>query len=179
MTNNQKQINNFIDSQKIYWIILIFLVVLLSALIVFYFFFKKGEISEIRSTKEKTISSVFSTPPVVVHKINKNTLPDDIPSDIPLEKDALILENKIISLPDQPGTIQYTRKFISKKTLEENYKIYRNFIDRNDWDLISSVKKKYLISLSAMKSKNKQLLITISKNTIAGTVIVDITVVSR
>jgi len=111
-------------------------------------------------------------------KVPTGELPQAIPANIPLEENALIIENDIITAPDKPGITQYTRKFVSGRSPEENYEIYRNFAVANKWEIVSSVEQETLMSLIAVNpDKTEQLFITVSENTISGEVTVDLTVI--
>jgi len=135
-----------------------------------------------QSTENKNLSEESSVvnENIEVTKVPTGELPGTIPSNIPLEENALIVENTVITAPEKPGVIQYTRKFVSNKSPEENYAIYKDFLNANNWEIVSSVEQETLMSLIALSpDKTQQLFITVSENTISGEVTVDLTVVAQ
>ena len=115
---------------------------------------------------------------IKVTKVPTGELPQAIPANIPLEENALIIENDIITAPEKPGITQYTKKFISNRSPDENYEIYKEFIVANNWEVVSVTDEDTLKSLIAVSpNKTEQLFITVSENTISGEVTVDLTVI--
>ena len=113
-----------------------------------------------------------------VAKVPTGELPAGIPANIPLEENALIVQNDVITAPAESGQTQYTRKFVSNKSLDENYEIYKEFIAANNWEVVSVTDEATLKSLIAVNpDKTEQLFITVSENTISGEVTVDLTVI--
>ena len=115
---------------------------------------------------------------IKVTKVPTGELPQAIPANIPLEENALIIENDIITAPEKPGITQYTKKFISNRSPDENYESYKEFIVANNWEVVSVTDEDTLKSLIAVSpNKTEQLFITVSENTINKQVTVDLTVV--
>lgn len=154
-------------------------IIIPSIIVVLFLLFFNADLSFKSKTKKVKDISGPLLPSLSVTKIENDIIPEGFPANILLEKDGVILENKSITSQDKPGIIQYTRKFISKKNLDENYVLYKNFLEKNNWNIVSLDKKDSLGSLIAVDSNNTQLMITISKNSINGNVIVDLTVVKK
>ena len=113
-----------------------------------------------------------------VENVPTSELPAGIPMDIPLEENVVIVQNDVITSKENPGQTQYTRKFVSNRSLDANYLIYKDFLNANNWEVVSSVEQETLMSLIAVNpDKTRQLFITVSENTISGEVTVDLTVV--
>jgi hypothetical protein len=106
-------------------------------------------------------------------EIDPEVVPLRIPQNIPLEKDAAVIANYV---DNKSEVFQSTRKFVSKKSLEENYQIYSQYLKDWEWSIISQVDEKDLKYWSATNEKYLGVLgITISRNANSGEVVVDIT----
>jgi len=168
MENNQQQAKPIFKQHKTAWKIIGVLALVLIILLVW------------QSTKNKkaTEEMPLVNENIEVQNVPTSELPSAIPNNIPLEENALIIENDIITAPDKPGITQYTRKFVSNKSPEENYAIYKDFLNANNWEVVSVTDEDTLKSLIAVSpDKTEQLFITVSENTISGEVTVDLTVI--
>lgn len=152
------------------WIIIVLLVLVLILALLWQY----------KENEQLSVNEPVKNENIEVQNVSANELPAAIPENIPMEEDAVILENDIITASEKPGVTQYTRKFVSNKSLEENYAIYKDFIDFNNWEVVSSVEEETLMLLIAVNpDKTEQLFVTVSKNTINKEVTVDLTVVTQ
>lgn len=87
--------------------------------------------------------------------------PDSFPVNIPMEKDAKITQN--YNAKAENGLYQATRVFESVKSLDENFKIYSDYINSNGWKLVSSLNQENLKALAAQKDKGN-LQVTLNEN---------------
>jgi hypothetical protein len=127
-----------------------------------------------KEIKEKP-PSVLLQKKAGIKQIPLNELPRLLPPDIPLEKNALILQNYSQVIGNRE---QATRQFLSSKSLKENFEIYQNYLKNKNWSIISTVDGPDLKSLAARKERPPDVIsITISKNKQTNQVIVDITLV--
>lgn len=78
--------------------------------------------------------------------LDPNQIPEGFPVSFPIEAGAEILQSYNSETENQT---QATRKFVSKKTLKENFDFYKKYITDNDWTIVSEsddVLVKYLSS---------------------------------
>ncbi len=140
---------NLFQSKAVIWLCLLAGIIALAAIIVFKQSATKN--SEIKSTELK----------VEQKDVDISKLPDTFPADIPLEAGAKITQNYNATTND--GRSQATRAFETTKTLDENYKIYTNYIKNGGWTLGTGVDQKNFKVITA--SKNGQVLqITMNLN---------------
>lgn len=67
--------------------------------------------------------------------VNEDKLPSLFPLDIPIQEGSEILENSMLTSID--GDLQANRKFESKLSASENYKLYLNYLTSNDWKVVT------------------------------------------
>ena len=114
-----------------------------------------------------------------VQQVDHSILPQGLPADIPLEIDAGILQNEIITSTEGKGE-QYVRKFVSQKSIAENFQIYQEYLKNNDWVVQSTINEENLKALIASNTEgSKKLFINISKNELTGQVTVDLSVIRQ
>ena len=112
-------------------------------------------------------------PAVEIKKVDESQLPDQFPAEIPLEAGAQVTGNYTATTPD--GRFQATRSFETKKTLEENLRIYQDFLKSHGWTITSTINQTQLKAILATKdSSNIQ--INMSLNPTTKVKAVDITV---
>ncbi|MBL8030206.1 MAG: hypothetical protein JNN11_03085 [Candidatus Doudnabacteria bacterium] len=99
------------------------------------------------------------------------TLPEGFVVGFPLEANAVVLNN---TSANTAVGLQSSRMFVSKKSVEENYKIYSDYLTKNKWKVLASVNDTSLKSISAESPKRERLDLAISKNSVSGQVQVDI-----
>jgi len=90
-------------------------------------------------------------------------LPKEFPSEIPMEKGAVISQN--YNATAENGIFQATRVFETSLSLDHNFKIYSDFITKKDWKLVTSLNQDNIKVLSASKGKGN-LQITMSENSV-------------
>ncbi len=114
-------------------------------------------------------------------ELDPTRIPPAFPSDLPLEQ-GVLLENQV-SENQVPNTntfkveqeTQSTRKYISQKTLEENYKIFGDYFFQNNWKVVYKLDETNVKAYMAKKEGVDGLLkISISKNSLTGDVTVEI-----
>jgi len=107
-------------------------------------------------------------------EVSINKLPVGFPTNIPLEKNAKVVQNYNATGTD--GRSQATRVFESKLTLDQNYKIYTNFFQANSWKIDNKYQSASLDSIFASNGQG-QLAVNISKNSVSGVVTVNLSYV--
>ena len=73
---------------------------------------------------------------VKVTDVKKEQVPSDYFKGFPMETGAEVLTNNTSASAE--GT-QSTRKFVSKKTLADNYKLYTNYLKTNGWTIKGTI----------------------------------------
>lgn len=101
------------------------------------------------------------TKEIVKTDVETNKSPEKFPTDIPIESGATITQNYNATAPD--GRFQATRAFTSKKTLGENYALYKEWMNSNGWTIASSVDQPTYKMVSGTKGK-QTLQASISEN---------------
>lgn len=114
----------------------------------------------------KTSEQQKSGPPEQVKEITKKDIdaskaPDRFPVDVPIEAGAKITQNYNAQAPD--GRYQATRVFETNKTLDENFKIYQDYLKQKDWEIKSTENKENYKMLFGSKT-GQQLQISIDYN---------------
>jgi hypothetical protein len=128
---------------------------------------KNQNLPTIPSISQKPVSKYTST------QLTLDELKKILPAGIPLEPDTQVLQSQ--SIKDKEGTEQITYQFITKKTLTENFNLYKTYLERNSWKIQNIINEPDIKSISAAKETEKKTInITISKNTITDQSIVDI-----
>ncbi len=126
-----------------------------------------------QSSEPKTEAPVFTRT-----EVNSNTLPEKFPADFPLEKNAQVLSNYTAT---GQGIFQSTRQFQSKKTIDENFKIYNDYLTQNKWvveSILNNSKIPDTKSISAVKGP-AHVTITLNRNNYTKLVTVDIVFIYR
>jgi hypothetical protein len=117
--------------------------------------------SGISFLKEKEVSKNQPVKNIAVKSFPKGELPSGLPSDIPLEKDAQVLRNEKVTIGNETT---FRRVFVSDRSLEENKKIYLEYLNKNGWEAADSRSPEGFAVLIGNKSENNQRLrIVISK----------------
>ncbi len=78
-------------------------------------------------------------------------LPDVFPKDLIQEKDPMILENFEAKLFDGLQT-QYTLKYITQKSSDENFRAYRKYFSDNHWVILNQNQKDNFATIRAAKN---------------------------
>lgn len=105
-------------------------------------------------------------------QIETSKYPDYIPRNIPWEEGAAILDN--YEFPTQIG-IQYSRKYLSQKTLEENVVIYQKYLADNKWQITTDSNQAVFRMFSAIRQDLLgKLVITIARSQVLGGITVNV-----
>lgn len=117
--------------------------------------------------------SIKSAVQPIKEQVERSKWPRGFPADLPMEESALIMDNYILKTGK---TQQSVRKFISRKSVEENFELYQNYLKNNNWPVVNSTETPDLKALVASKQElNGGLRINISKNQITQDVVVELT----
>lgn len=109
-------------------------------------------------------------------EIERNQLPEKIPSGLVLEPQAEILENFQITVGDES---QSTRQYVTQESLEKNYNDFQKYLTANGWKILSMADQKTVKAISAQNLSGDRFNITISYNSITKQNVVDISVTYR
>lgn len=74
------------------------------------------------------VSRFIEANPPKVTKFEGKTIPTGFPADLVFEKDATVLENYKV---EKFGVVEFNRKYISKKTMEQNLALFKNYFEKN------------------------------------------------
>lgn len=115
---------------------------------------------------QMSVTSFNSIPP--------DKLPARFPLDIPIEKETKVLHNDTFIANNQD---EYSsRTFISGKTLEENYNLYKTYLIKSGWTILKDKNEENLKIVVAQK-KVGQISVGIKKDAAKNEVIVSITLI--
>ncbi len=137
----------------------------------------------VKKTNSPSVSGEFFDTQVkfAEQNLDSSLIPPSFPTDLPLEQ-GILLENKV-SENQVPNTgtfevnaeTQSVRKFLSAKSLEENFALYENYFTQQGWEVVNRLDEPDIKVLMAKKSGLEKLLkVTISKNALTGDVSVEI-----
>ena len=115
--------------------------------------------------------------PVDVTNLDENKLPVGIPKDLPMEENAQILQNYEAKEQDS-NNLQSTRQYISQKSLQENFDLYKKYLEDNNWVILTATDMDDLKGIMAKNNSGEIMDITFSKNQITDEITVDITLSS-
>src|SRR3990167_221186 len=104
-----------------------------------------------------------------------NKIPPDFIQEIPIEKKAKIEQSYSF---DYSGQKQLTIVFESEKTIEQNRKIYSDFLANNQWSVVNNYFDKKIASLYGLK-ENKEINVTISFDELAKKTNVSISILEK
>lgn len=113
--------------------------------------------------------------PTVQKPVNKlenvktTALPKGMPSDLPLESGAKILNNFNATAPN--GQVQGTRTYLSAKAMQTNYDIYRTYLTSHKWTIVTEVKDPQhpdIVSVFARNTKGT-ISVSVQKNNVTAT----------
>ncbi len=101
-------------------------------------------------------------------------LPGNLPSDLPIEKDAKVLQNFSATV-DNLG-VQYTRSYETKKSLAENLAIFTDYLKKNGWTITATLDKEQYKMVAGRKGKDSmQVQMNTDPETKAHTVSISLT----
>ena len=142
--------------QRIKVAVFLFAVVIAIGAITFVFShsFFKGSVNTAVKSQEATVAVTPSAEVVTPEASEKNKtdfgtkVPEDFPTDIPLEEGAGI--NQSYGL-DYTGQKQLTMVFASKKTMKNNYALYADFLKKQQWTVSNQYESETLSALYGTK----------------------------
>ena len=100
-----------------------------------------------------------------IKDVNEKVVPEGLPSNLPMEAGAKVLQNYSGSNPANSDKYAI-RVFVSNKTIQQNFEIYKKYASENGWAITSSVDQAAIPnvkSFSATKA-NAKLDVLISVN---------------
>ena len=100
-------------------------------------------------------------------------LPEIFPKDLIQEKNPVILENFEAKLFGGLQT-QYTLKYITQKSLDENFKAYRKYFSDNHWVILNQIQEDNFSTIRAAKDDDS-INVTHTINQTNGMQIIDLT----
>src|SRR4051812_33086579 len=117
----------------------VFLVVLAAAILLVVKAARKQPANSEQGPGGKTAATqTLTASPVPAEQVPAGQLPKAFPADLPLEKNARVLEN--FETKDQAtGKVLSTRVYVSAKTLDENWAAYQKYAKDEGWKIISSI----------------------------------------
>jgi len=65
--------------------------------------------------------------------VTASQLPQGFPANLPIEPGATLTQNYTTTNP--AGNLLAVREFVSKKTMAENFALYKNFLITNGWSI--------------------------------------------
>lgn len=111
--------------------IAIILVIVLVVIAVAWFITGKNNTKQSQEQPNNQAASRFQT-----RSVDSAKLPANLPADLPLEKDARIVGNHEVA-DAESGTVQSDRSYATRKTLAENFTIYKSYLDKNGWEILT------------------------------------------
>ncbi len=125
-------------------IVLAVLVILLA--VVWYFSMKKDEKVEptpqpVTDTEQKVKATKT--------EVDSTKVPENFPTDIPIEPGAKIVDNFNATAPD--GRVQATRSFESAKSAQENFTFYKNLLTQKGYEIVNTANRDNLQVIFAKK----------------------------
>jgi len=139
------------------------------------FLFYRSSPKQVSPTPPKEVEQI----PSETEYLGSTTLPPELPTNLPMEKDVPLVRNEIIKV-DGGKEIQNVRMYYSKKTVKQNFDIYKKYLTDNDWKIIFQQSDSNMATLLAEKAGNLGTFsISISKNSITEDVTVELNVVVK
>jgi hypothetical protein len=74
-----------------------------------------------------------AAPTSVMADVTASQLPQGFPANLPIEPGATLTQNYTTTNP--AGNLLAVREFVSKKTMAENFALYKNFLITNGWSI--------------------------------------------
>lgn len=67
----------------------------------------------------------------ITKTVDNSKLPDNFPANFPQEPGAVILRNDVQTSAD--GKLQATRSYVTVKSLADNFKLFQDYLKKNNW----------------------------------------------
>lgn len=139
------------NNSKIKKIILsLVLILIVVGMLVFAFVKKDWLVSLVKNEPKEEV--LPPAPQYTKQEFSADKIPEVFPKDLIQEKDPIILEN--YSAEIEGKSVQYTLKYISKKSLDENLESYEKYFHNDKWMVLSKEKKENQFVLRVAKDKN-------------------------
>ncbi len=145
------------NNNRIIYLVVLLVLVIIAAV----YYFKVVDNDKNQST---TNTNGNKASQIVKTQVETDKLPEKFPADVPIEKDAKILQNYNATAPD--GRFQATRVFETKESLAANITLYRNFLTKAGYEIKSSVDQPNYKMLYATKG-DAGLQIAVDQNTVS------------
>jgi len=107
-------------------------------------------------------------------QVDAGILPEGFPADFPKQGDELVLQNHVTTVGG--GKVQATRQIQSTKSLNENYTLYKNYLEKNNWSFQYLDAASDSVHTIFATAKGKEMNVVMSRNA-SGVVVVDATMV--
>ncbi len=74
-------------------------------------------------------------------QFGSEVLPQGLPEDLPIEEGSVVISNEIVKVttPDGKTENQVVRAYLSAKTIEENVKIYKDYVLSKGWQVSGEI----------------------------------------
>src|SRR3989344_1887054 len=153
---------------------LILLILCLVGVAVIFLFYRSSP-KQVSPTPSQKVEQI----PPETEYLPSTTLPPELPTNLPMEKDVPLVRNEIVKV-DGGKEIQNVRMYYSQKTVTQNFDIYKKYLTDNNWKILLEQSDSNLATLLAEKAGNLgTFFISISKNSITGDVTVELNVVVK
>ena len=119
-----------------------------------------------KQSVDKVVQPLAEQPTTIVQTEPQKTdfgskIPSEFPTDIPIEEGAEVQQSYSLNYA---GQNQLTIVFPSTKTVKENYALYADFLNKQQWNITNKYESAKLSSLYATK-ESSDINVTISENT--------------
>lgn len=147
---------------RFHLISIILVIILVTILYVVSFFIARySQNHRVRDISKEVVTVASSTEGTLPSKKEYGTVtPPSFPSTIPLEKNSALSQSYELEYGSQK---QFTIVFNSPKTVEENYILYLDFLNKQKWNILNNYNNTNMASIY-MSKENNQINLTISKN---------------
>ena len=157
------------NNTKIYiWALVVVLILALA----FFVFLKKDWLMSFVKKEEPTINLPLA-PQYTKTDLSTDKLPEIFPKDLIQEENPMILENYEAKFFGGLQT-QYTLKYITKRSVIENFGAYRKYFNENQWAILDQDQKDNFATIRAAKGYDS-IIITHGINQTNGMQIIDLT----
>lgn len=147
--------------------ILVIVLVIIFAAIVFFSLTRKKQDQNTEQSNTQNNQQNESQNKTQLNFVDPEKLPEKFPADFPIEAGAEILQNYN---NDSAESFQSTRRFVSKKNMQQNYDFYTKYLKDNAWEILASQNKTEVKSIFAMKG-GTSVSATFSKNATGESVV--------
>lgn len=151
-------------------IIILLVVIILGGVLVWRFYPK----SQVEPLPQDPMTADFS-----VQEVPLDQIPSALPQNLPEEADALVIRNEIIDV-SQGREVQYLRTYYSAKSVSENAKTFRDFLNQEGWRIvIDQVQADFATIIAKKDGEAGDFKLTVSKNSITDDITVETVVTIR